>query len=346
MSKPSRKTRNKSSASSLIKEGDRLRILGDWRSAEESYIHATEIDPENRDAWTELGYLLADGRRFSEATACLRKATNNGVSATNDPQESVRLMAEIAARRPDWSRGQCSLGCAYEHLMEHELARLHLANALRLDPNRLAAVEALRARMFLKEEKSFDAVAATDRALQANPDHYLALVIRGEACSEQGRMAEAVQSLRRSLEMVRDPIVHSDLLFAMNYLPETTPESLYAEASRWNTLYAAPLASEIHPHANAPDPDRRLKVGYVSPDLHSHAIAKFLMPVLDHHDRSRYEVYAYSLGSKSDEITEWIRTRVAHFVSPPPEGRKLAERIRADGIDILVDLAGHTTGKA
>src|ERR1035441_539699 len=158
------------------------------------------------------------------------------------------------------------------------------------------------------------------------------------------RMSEMVDCLRRSLEIVPDPAIHSSLLFTMNYLAETTPETLYAEARRWNTLCAAPLASRIQPHTNRPDPERRLKVGYVSPDLHGHPIAKFILPVFERHDRSRFEVFAYAVGTKSDEVTECFRTRVEHFVTLPAEGKKLAERIRADGVDILVDLAGHTTG--
>ena len=73
MRKPIHKAPKKPSASNLVEEGNRLRKSGDWINAEESYIRATEIDPENRDAWTELGCLLVDSRRFSEAVDCLTK---------------------------------------------------------------------------------------------------------------------------------------------------------------------------------------------------------------------------------------------------------------------------------
>jgi len=129
----------------------------------------------------------------------------------------------LAAARPDWVRGQYSLGCAYEHLAEHDLARQHLANALRMDPSVLAAVEALYARMFWTEKKYTDAIAAADRALAANPNYYLALVIRGRACSALGRMLEAVDCSRRSLEIVPEPTLHSGMLFDITCLTETTP---------------------------------------------------------------------------------------------------------------------------
>ena len=166
------------------------------------------------------------------------------------PEEAIRLLGEIASARPDWARGQYSLGDAYERLAEHVLARQHLANALHLDPSLRAAVEALNARMFWIEKKYVDAIAAADRSLAANPSYYLALVVRGRACSALGRMAEADECLRRSLEIVPDPTIHSSLLFNLNYLSATTPESIFQEARRWNTLYAAPLASGIQRHAN------------------------------------------------------------------------------------------------
>ncbi len=340
------KPKSKPSTSKLIREGNRLRGAGDWIGAEEAYRRATEADPAKPDAWTELGCLMADSRRFSEAAVCLRRVANYGVPATDDAQEALLQLTEIAAARPGWARGQYTLGCAYEHLGKHDLAREHLANALRLEPSRLAAVEALYARMFWTEDKWADAAAAADRALEANPDYYLALVVRGRACSALGRMSEAVKSLRRCVEIVPESEIHSSLLFDMNYLAETTPEILYAEACRWSALYAAPLAAEIQPHTNLPDPERRLKVGYVSPDLYAHPIAKFVMPVFERHDRSRYELFVYSVGSKSDEITDWFRDRIEHFVCLPAEGKQLADRVRADGIDILVDLAGHTMGAA
>lgn len=341
-----RKERAGPSSARLMDEGNRLRELGDWISAEKSYARAIEIDPQNCDARIELGFLLADSQRFSEAAACLRRVTGNGVSAGDDKEQSVRMLAEIGVARPDWARGQYSLGCAYEHVGKHELARHHLANAMRLNPSLRAAAEALDARMFWTEKKYAEAIAAADRSLEANPAYYLALVVRGWACSALGRMEEVNQCLRRSLEIVPDPTIHSSLIFNLNYLSSTTPETLLDEARRWNTLYAAPLAATIQRHGNRRDPQRRLKLGYVSPDFHGHPITRFVLPVFEHHDRALFEVFAYAVGLTSDHITENFRSRVDRFVSLPAEESKLASRVRADGIDILVDLAGHTMGDA
>src|SRR5260370_15976955 len=235
---------------------------------------------------------MQDGRRFSEAADCFRQVIEgpNTVSPTPDNRDAAtRLLDEIAGTKPNWARGQFSLGSTYEHTGDYGRARFYLAMALQLDRSLKAAVQSLFARMYWMEDKWTDAIAAADRALALNPSYYLAHVVRSKCCAALGRMDEACENNRRALEIEPHSIIHSDLLFEMNYVSSTTPETLHAEAVRWNSLYAAPLASRIRPHMNARDPDRRLNIGYVSPDLHRHPMMRFLPPVLEHHDRSRFE---------------------------------------------------------
>ena len=333
--------------SELFAQANRLRQAGDWVAAEDSYRHALALDPRHSDAWIELGCLLLDSRRFAEAAECFRHVhPSDGQSETGAiPDEAVRLLADISAGRPEWTTGQFSLGCAYEHLGHYDQARIHLRNALRLDPSREAAVQSLYARMYLLEQRYAEAIAAADRALEINPRYFLAHVVRGRACASLARMDEAVESKRSAVEICPNSGIHSDLLFEMNYLPATTPESLYQESCRWNSLYAAALSGQVRPHSNTPDPDRRLKLGYVSPDLCNHPIMRFLLPVLEHHDRSRFQVCAYAVGLKTDQWTERVRQNVAVFQSIG-EPEQLAAQVRQDQVDILVDLAGHTMGAA
>ena len=186
------------------------------------------------------------------------------------------------------------------------------------------------------------AASEAERALREPPGDRASLVARSLASADLYRPAESVESARRALETEPGVQLHSQMLFLMNFLPETTPEALYEEACRWNGLYAAGLARQARPHLNVPDPGRRLRIGYVSPNLCAHAIAKFLAPVFEHHDRAQVAVTAYAVGRNTDAVTEKVRRAVDSFVSCPASGAELEERIRADGIDILVDLAGHT----
>ena len=336
------------SAADFVHQGNALRKSGDFPHAEEAYRKAVRIDPHRADAWSELGCLMLDCRRFSEAVNCFRQSLgqNGDLAADDSAQAAVKLLLEVVSGRPAWARGQFSLGYAYEHLGDNQRARDHLGNALRLDPARQASVQALYARMYWSEEKWTDGIAAADRALKANPKYFLALVIRSKCCSELDDSEGALSSMRQALEIVPHSEFHSGMLFDLNLLPETTPESLYGEAKRWNVCHAARLADQIRPHSNTPDAERRLKVGYMSPDLYGHPIAKLLIPVLERHDRSRFEVFVYAIGAKADHITDYIRRSVDNFVPTRVPAVELAERIRVDGIDILIDLAGHTMGSA
>ena len=347
----------KPSARELVRQGNILRRAGELVRAEEVYRRAIQADPYCADAWAELGCCLMENEQHAwEAVSCFRRVlsispseegTPDGAKEAGDAaQEAVRLLTRIVAGRRDWITGQLTLGCAYGKAGQHEPARTQLTNALQLDPSLEAPVQSMFASMHYKEQNWPEAIAAVDRALAAGPDNLTIDFVRSNSCFALGRMPEGVESARRAIAIAPSPAFHSTLLFAMSFLEETTPETLYQEACRWNSLYAAPLAKRIRPHANEPDPDRRIKLGYVSPDLHNHAVMKFVPQVFEHHDPSRFEVVVYAVGARSDYMTEDLRKSIENYLAIPVAGSELAERVRADGVDILVDLAGHTMGPA
>jgi tetratricopeptide (TPR) repeat protein len=330
----------------FIEEGNAYRKAGDWARAEQAYRRATEVDSENSLAWQELGCLMCDARRFPGAAVCFRSALGEPAGREDsDAREVAVLLAKIVDAQPDWGCGEFSLGSVYEYLGEYERARRHLENALRLDNSRKAGVEALNARMFWMEGHPQGALEAADRALAVNPNSYVALLIKDQVCSAIGKEAEAVEALRRAVAILPDQNLHSSLLFRMNYIAGTTPESIYQEASRWNALYAAPLA-RTKAHLNSADPERRLKVGYVSPDMHQHTVMKFLPPVFEHRDRESFEVFVYAVGPNSDHVSDRVRSMVDHYARFQGSHDELAQQVRDERIDILVDLAGHSMGPA
>jgi protein O-GlcNAc transferase len=186
------------------------------------------------------------------------------------------------------------------------------------------------------------AIAETEIRLRKNPADRASLVARAMANIALYRPPEAVKCARRAIEIEPDRKLHSDIFFLMNFVAGVAPEEHYAEVCRWYSLYGAPEAAKARPLTNVPDPDRRLKVGYVSADFYDHAIMKFVPPVLEHRDRSQFEVTMYSVGTKADQFTEALRRMSVNFVSCPAASGTLEDRVRADGIDILVDLGGHT----
>lgn len=334
----------------LLREAELLRRAGENARAEGTFRQAIESDPRSEQSWADFGCLMADGHRYTEANEAFRHATE---LLKQDPQAevagdelhgTVQLLARLTTLKPDWARGQFSLACACEQVRDFDRARTHIENAIRLEPALEVAAYSLQASMYWMEEKWAEAIDAADRAIAANPHYFFAHLIRARCCLCLGRMTDACESFRRAIAIQPHPEPHSALLFQMNNLPSTTPESLYAEAWRWNSLYADPLAPQIRPHDNTPDPERRLRIGYVSPDLYNHAIMKFVPPVFERHDKSCFDVRIYAIGPTSDEITAQLRARVDHYIAIRETHEELAARVRRDQIDILVDLAGHTMG--
>lgn len=233
-------------------------------------------------------------------------------------------------------------GESYCALEKSEQGRELLSEALHIDPSQEARVRLLIAKLDSNAEDSEAAIRGANRVLELEPGNLEALDIRLRSWFCISCVPEEIADHRRFIAIQPDAEKHGRLLFKMNYLADTTPESLFAESRRWNELYAAPLKAEITPHPNAPDPDRRLKIGYISPDLQSHAIMKLLPGVFEMHDEREFEVFVYSINTKSDNVTESVRRIVKNFVRLPAARHEIARRVRADGIDILIDLAGHT----
>lgn len=189
-----------------------------------------------------------------------------------------------------------------------------------------------------------DAIVELNRAISLMPNPAAAHNSLGLTLKDLGRMTESVAAFRTAT--VLDPsyaIAHSNLLLFSNYQAEIGPGELFEEHRRWSEKYESPLRNSRIPHTNDPTADRKLRVGYVSPDLRQHSVAYFLLALLEHHDRDQVHVTAYSNSAAADDITSRIQRSVDAWcpIAGAPH-HQVASRIRADQIDILVDLSGHT----
>jgi protein O-GlcNAc transferase len=208
-----------------------------------------------------------------------------------------------------------------------------------------ADVDALSNRGFLLQSlgRHAEASASLDQALQVDPRHAGALNNQGILLLDLGRPREAIESYRQALAVEHTPDRHSNLIFALNFDPDANAEVLAAERSRWHQQYAAPFVLEGH--ANTRDPDRRLRIGYLSSHFRRHAATyAFACPIL-HRDRDQFEAVCYAIGP-SDDVGDQLRASADRWRQV--DGRSdqdVAGMIRADGIDILVDLVGHMQGQ-
>jgi protein O-GlcNAc transferase len=135
---------------------------------------------------------------------------------------------------------------------------------------------------------------------------------------------------------------HSNWLVALHYATDYPREQLAALARVWGVRHAQPLSSARAPHTNRVDTNRRLRVGYVSGELYRHPVSYFFEALLEAHDRSQVEVTCYSNSRRSDQVTERLAALADRWRSLIDlDDAQAADLIRADGIDILVDLSGH-----
>jgi protein O-GlcNAc transferase len=157
-----------------------------------------------------------------------------------------------------------------------------------------------------------------------------------------GLIDESIRSYRRVLEYAPSLAgAHSNLLLVLHYPSGIDPGELFEEHKRWGRMHAPPALATKN-FGNAPDPGRRLRIGYLSPDIRRHSVAFFLEPLLDHHDRTRFELYCYANVKSPDEVTRRLKPKFDHYRSIVGlRDAQTAGLIRGDQLDILIDLAGH-----
>ncbi len=193
----------------------------------------------------------------------------------------------------------------------------------------------------LMQAEDYEAARAElERLRELAPDRPAIHFRLGYVQRQMGEIAEALASYRRALELQPGSAdTHSELLLTLNYSAAHDAEAVFEEHRRYGERHVQPTP--------APAPDRswprRLRIGYLSPDFCSHVVSCFSLPVIARHDRDRFEVCCYHAGQVNDAVTEGLRALADRWVPcAAMSDEQIVERIRADRVDILVDLAGHT----
>jgi protein O-GlcNAc transferase len=305
----------------LTNYGALLREMGDFTAAETCYRQALELEPTTALAHFNLGNVLRDMGRLDEAVASFHQA----VELSPDCPE---LYSNLGNTLRDNGMGSEALAVYRE--------------ALTIDPENVEAL--INLGNTLKEMKDYaGAVTTYERALALRPDMAETHYNLGTVLQDQYLLDEAVACYRRTLELkANHGVAHSNLLMNLQYDPTMTPAGLLAESLAWEEQQLAGV-QPLPPPATSTDPDRPLRVGYVSGDLRRHPVGYFLEGVLAHHDRSQFETFCYTNQSFGDDLTERLRATAGHWRETyGTTDETVAELIRHDNIDILIDLSGHT----
>jgi protein O-GlcNAc transferase len=346
------------SAPTLLALGDALATLERHAEAADAYRQALRQAPHLADARRRLAHVLRQTGRAEEALAEAREAVRlrpDDADAHNEAAAALGTLgrageAEAYARqalalRPDDPEACHNLAVLLAGRRRFAEAAERFRAALRLQPALTAAALGL-ARALIRQGLLDEAEDALREALAQSPAHAGAHATLGEVLAGQGLLDESQAAFRAALRL--DPgldSAHSGLLMALCLDPRRTPAELLAEHRRFGDRFAAVTTLGPDPGHDR-DPDRPLRVGYVSPDLLGHVLVKFFGPVLLHHDRGRVEPFCYADVLTPDAVTDRLRGLAAGWrdVHGLPDD-EVARRVRQDRIDVLVDLAGHTGGR-
>lgn len=317
---------------------------------------AAELAPEEAAFFNNLGAGYTDLKRFEEALGAFTRAielapdnaqAHNNIGAALRPlgrlEEAAAHYAEACVLAPDAGRIWANYANVLMDLDRVDEADAAARNAVRLSPEHAAAHNNLgtvlqRRGQYAASEDHFR------RALGLNPDYADAHANMAEVLKDTGRAADALAHYERAREL--DPAAAG---MASNHLlalcgVEMAPAEIARAHGEWGDQTARD--ANAAPVPARPLEDRRLRVGYVSPDFRRHSVAYFIEPVLEHHNRDAVEVFAYAnMPTAGDAVTARLKTHADHWRNVfGLDDAAFAGKVRDDGIDILVDLAGHTRG--
>ena len=284
-------------------------------------MRAVELRPDFAPAHNNLGNAHMDRGQLDEAIASYRIA--------------LRL-------QPDSAQIHNHLGNALNHRGQHSEAILSYTEAIRLDPG-YAEAHVNLANAFIELGKLDEAIGASRRALELDPPLPAAHKHLGFALTLAARHDEAAACHRRAMELEpANAETHSNLVYGLCFHPEVEDAEILAENARWYCRHAQPLEDPQRVYVNDQSPERRLRIGYLSPHFRRHVVAWNLLPLLREHDHHAFEIYCYADVPQADAVTEEFESLSDHWRKVVGLGGEvLAEMIREDRIDILVDVALH-----
>ncbi|HTH96934.1 MAG TPA: tetratricopeptide repeat protein [Stellaceae bacterium] len=277
---------------------------------------------------------------FDPANAAVLNNLGNALQKVGDIDGAIETYGRVLAANPAQVESLSNLGNALQMCGRLGEAIDCYTRALAIEPDAVKPMHNLG--MALRKcNRLGEAEAHFARALALKPDYVEAVVGLGSALETQGRMAEAIPLFRRALMLDPDfPEALAHLLFALSSHPGTTPAALRQVTELGVAAWPQP-AWQVP--VKRSDPAGRLRIGYVSADLRSHPVGHFLGGVLRAHDRTQVEVFCYWAGWVADEVTDRLKRSVDQWRDVAPlDDAALAALIAQDGIDVLVDLAGHT----
>jgi predicted O-linked N-acetylglucosamine transferase (SPINDLY family)/aminoglycoside phosphotransferase (APT) family kinase protein len=341
-------------AGALSNLGAVVQELGRMDEAVELFRGAAAMEPVVVGHAVNLGGALCARRQFSEAAEVLGNAVQtdpasadaafnlgNALHGLGRLPQAVEQYRRAVVIRPDHAEALNNLGNVHKQMGDFKSALADYDAAIGARPDAVVAVNNLGC--LLRTLGRLEEAEAVLRAgLSVDANHPALHDNLGSVLKDAGDLESAIACFRRALELnPADAATHGNLAYALSFWSDH-PRPILDECRRWNALHAAPLRSQIKPPALDPTPGRRLRIGYVSPDFRDHCQSLFTIPLLSRHDHWAFEIFCYSGVERPDEFTRRIKGYADVWRDVRAlDDAALADLIRNDRIDILVDLTMH-----
>ena len=342
-------------ARAALKKAVALHKAGRLPEAATAYRDALTLAPCDPRILDRLGICLATQGKRREAIGCfeqslavapdnaaVRKQLGKLQVDSGDLQAAVTTYKTALTQTPDDPELLAELGIVHTHIGRHKDAIGYLRRALDQKPDDSACLNNLAIALD-KRGHVTEAIQACEKAIALRPDFAAAYSNLGSFLKDSGQIDAAMDKFAKAAECA--PVhkqVQSNLVYAMNYSSHYAAADIWAQSQRWAERFGDVTPPPLDP-TPTPEPDRRLRIGYVSPDFRRHSVAYLFEPVLAAHDRTQFEIVCYAELNRADETSRRLESLADDW--RPTLGRNDAEvaaQVRQDRIDILVDLAGHT----
>jgi protein O-GlcNAc transferase len=314
-------------------------------------------NPGNAKALNNMGRATLDQGNVSEALEILRRAVTadpRNAGAFNNLAEALRANGDLPGALVQYRKAisidaKCAeahsnLGAALVQTGERAAGIASMLRAIAINP-RLFNTQINLTRAYINGGPLDEAAKHCRLALELNPMNAGANDLLANLLGLAGRVRECMEVRRQAIELdPADSSLRGNLLLSLHYLDDSSPQDIYSAHLRWAREHTEPHTTIAQPPNPEPIENRRLRIGYVSPNFTAHSVAYFFEPVLMAHDRSAVEIFLYSNLRVSDSTTDRFRGIAGdgwRDIAGKPDA-EVAEMIRRDRIDVLIDLAGHT----
>jgi predicted O-linked N-acetylglucosamine transferase (SPINDLY family) len=315
---------------------------------------AIKLKPTAADFHANHGLVLFSAGQVDAAIKAYQKAIElrpnisnvhynlgNALQRRGEIHEAIEQYLIALTLKPDDANAFCNLGGALLKQDRVPEAIAAYRRAVQYKPDYAEAMSSLGTAL-LRDNKTDEATDWFGRAAALKPQIPEIVNNFAGALKDSGRLEEALTWYRRSLAIQPNNVVHSNLIYLLHFHQDFESRSILMEMNRFNQIYALPLGKDVEVHNNYSVPDRKLKIGYVSPNFFGQSEANFVLPLLAAHDRQSFEIHCFSSVRRPDEFTERHRALadVWHDCLRDDD-ETLAKRIRETHIDVLVDLTMH-----